>query len=122
MKSNVLKSKHSLAVIFFICVFCFAVKPSYATPPKSVDLAYDAKTQTLSVTINHFTLAKGMHYIKLVEIKKNGVSLSKNEYIAQPTDSVFTYTYKVQAVKGDILEVTASCNFWGHKTSTLTVL
>jgi hypothetical protein len=121
MKSNVLSSKLSRAVFFLICLLCVAVKPSYATPPKSVDLAYDANTQTLSVTINHYTLAKGTHYINYVEIKKNGVSVGKNEYTNQPTDSIFTYTYKIQAVKGDILEVTANCNFWGHKTSTLTV-
>jgi desulfoferrodoxin (superoxide reductase-like protein) len=79
------------------------------------------KTQTLSVTIDHYTLSAGMHYIKYVEIKKNGVSISKNKYDSQPKGSIFTYTYEIQALKGDIFEVTATCNLWGNKTSTLTV-
>ena len=79
------------------------------------------KTQILSVSIDHFTLSAGMHHIKYVEIKKNGVLISKNTYGTQPTGSIFTYTYNIAAAKGDILEVTATCNFWGHKTSTLTV-
>ena len=35
--------------------------------------------------------------------------------------SPFTYTYKVEAVQGDKLEVTATCNLSGSKTATITV-
>jgi desulfoferrodoxin (superoxide reductase-like protein) len=79
------------------------------------------KTQTMSVAIDHHTLSAGMHHIKYVEIKKNGVVISKNEYDSQPSDNPFTYTYEIPAAKGDIFEVTAICNLWGKKTSTLTV-
>ena len=92
-----------------------------ATAPKSVDLVYDNDKQTLSVTIDHYTIWTAFHHIQYVEIKKNGKFVSKNEYDDQPTDELFTYTYKIPAVKGDIFEVTAICNMWGEKTSALTV-
>ena len=121
MKRNLFRSKFLQAVLFIFFFLCCSSQFSYATAPKSVDLVYDMNTQTLSVTINHYTLSAGMHHIKYVEIKKNGETVSKNNYNSQPTNSVFTYTYNIPAVKGDIFEVTATCNFWGHKTSTLTV-
>ncbi len=114
-------AKYFQIVLFVFLGVAFGAQISYATTPKSVDLAYDAGTQMLSVTIDHSTLARSMHHIKYVEIKKNGVSFGKTEYGSQPTDELFTYTYKIPAVKGDIFEVTATCNMWGHKTSTFTV-
>ena len=62
-----------------------------------------------------------MHYIKYVEIEKNGAIISKNKYSTQPAGSIFTYTYNIPAEKGDVFEVKATCNLWGHKTSTLVV-
>ncbi len=121
MKKVMFRSKYLQAVLFIFFFLCFIPQPSYATAPKSVDLVYDAKTQTLSVTISHFTLAAGSHYIESVEIKKNGAAISKTNYDAQPTKELFTYTYKIPAAKGDIFEVTAACNLWGSKTSTLTL-
>ncbi|MGA2527078.1 MAG: hypothetical protein ABSF79_10740 [Smithellaceae bacterium] len=121
MKKIMFRSKYFQVVLFIFLFLCFSPQLSYATAPKSVDLIYDMKTQTLSVTIDHYTLAANMHYIESVEIKKNGEPISKNEYDNQPTGSIFTYTYKIPAAKGDVLEVTATCNLWGHKTSTLTV-
>jgi hypothetical protein len=121
MKKNKFRSKYFQAVLFIFLFLCFSSQPSYATAPKSVNLIYDMNTQTLSVTIDHYTLSAGMHHIKYVEIKKNGILISKNTYGTQPTGSIFTYTYNIPAAKGDIFEVTATCNFWGHKTSTLTV-
>lgn len=115
------KSKLLQAVLLIFFFLSFIPQPSYATAPKSVDLGYDMNTQTLSVTINHYTLSPSTHHIKYVEIKKNGVVISKNEYDTQPKGPIFTYTYKVAIAKGDILEVTATCNLWGHKTSTLTI-
>ncbi len=121
MKKVMFRSKYLPVVLFIFFLLCFSPQLSYATAPKSVDLVYDMKTQTLSVTIDHYTLAANMHYIESVEIKKNGVTVSKNEYKSQPTDELFTYTYEVPARKGDLFEVTATCSLWGHKTSTLTV-
>ncbi len=72
MKKFMVKSNFLRAVLFIFLGLCFIPQLSYATPPKSVDLAYDMDTQTLSVTINHYTLFTGLHYIKYVEIKKNG--------------------------------------------------
>jgi len=121
MKKFMVKSQYLPAVLFIFFFLCIIAQPSYASAPKSVDLVYAMKTQTLSVTIDHYTLSANMHYIESVEIKKNGVAVSKNEYKSQPTDELFTYTYKIPAAKGDVFEVTANCNLWGSTTSTLTV-
>ena len=121
MKKNMFRSKFLQAVLFIFLFLCFSPQFSYATAPKSVDLIYDMNTQTLSVTINHHTLFADMHYIRDVEIKKNRATISKNKYDTQPTGSIFTYTYNIPTEKGDFFEVTAICNLWGHKTSTLTV-
>ena len=121
MKKNMFQSISLKIVLFVLFFLCFSPQFSHATAPKSVNLIYDMKTQILSVSIDHFTLSAGMHHIKYVEIKKNGILISKNTYGTQPTGSIFTYTYNIPAAKGDIFEVTATCNFWGHKTSTLTV-
>jgi OOP family OmpA-OmpF porin len=122
MKNNVFRSRFLQAVIFIFFFLCFSPQFSYATAPKSVDLIYDINTQTLSVTINHPTLFASMHYIKYVEIEKNGTTISKNKYGTQPAGSIFTYTYNIPAEKGDVFEVKATCNLWGHKTSTLVVV
>src|SRR5664280_2267632 len=122
MKKNMFRSKFLQAVLFIFFFLCFSSHPSYATAPKSVDLIYDMNTQTLSVTINHYTLSAGMHYIKYVEITKNGTLISKNKYGTQPTGSIFTYTYNIPAERGDVFYVAATCNLWGHKTSTLVVV
>lgn len=121
MKKYPSVAKYVQVVLFILLGVACGAELSYATTPKSVDLAYDAGTQMLSVTIDHATLTRGMHHIKYVEIKKNSVSFGKNEYSTQPTDELFTYTYKIPAVKGDSFEVTAICNMWGRKTSTFTV-
>jgi hypothetical protein len=121
MKKNIFRSKYLQAVLFIFFFLSFSLQLSYATAPKFVDLIYDIKTQTLSVTIDNYTLSTGMHHIQSVEIKKNGIIISNNKYSTQPTTSIFTYAYVIPAAKGDIFEVTATSNLWGHKTSTLTV-
>jgi hypothetical protein len=93
----------------------------YATPPQNVNISYNSGSQILTVTITHKSFVTSFHYIKYVEIKKNGNVVSNNTYDGQPDEVTFTYTYKLPAVEGDKLEVTASCSIWGHKTATLVV-
>lgn len=121
MKRNLWASGYLPTILLIILSFGLCPQSASATSPKSVDLAYDAGEGTLSVKVDHYTAFKGMHHVQFVEIKKNGSSIGKHEYENQPSDDVFTYTYKIAAAKSDVLEVTASCNLWGRKTTTLTV-
>jgi hypothetical protein len=108
------------ALLFVLMVFCLYPQISYANAPQDVKLEYNASTQNLAVTITHNSSSSGFHYIKNVETKKNSVVLSTEKYDSQPAGT-FTYNYKVPAIAGDKLEVTATCNFFGSKTATITV-
>jgi hypothetical protein len=95
--------------------------PANATPPSDVQLSYNMSDQTLTATITHASFMPGIHYIKTVEIKKNGQTISTNTYKSQPDKKTFTYTYKIPAGIGDEFEVTASCNMYGSKTVKIVV-
>lgn len=97
-----------LLVINFIFVTVTAHEPSHMV------LNYNVKTQTLDVTILHFVANPETHYVNKVEIKKNGVIYSINEYTSQPNSRVFVYKYEVNASDGDVLEVSANCNQGGY--------
>lgn len=107
----------------FVLFILIAVCPinAYAHPPKEVTLSYTMSSQKLDVTIVHNSFFPNSHYIKEIEIKKNGVSVGVHNYQSQPTKSEFAYTYDVPASKGDIIEVTANCSLYGSKTVQLTV-
>jgi len=75
----------------------------------------------LTVTITHKSPFPNSHYIKIVEIKKNGIVVSTNKYENQPDQTTFTYTYKVPAAAGETLEVKVSCSLFGSKTTNLTM-
>jgi len=107
-------------LMLVLTIFCICPQMSYANAPQDVKLEYNASTQNLAVTITHNSSASGFHYIKDVVIKKNSVILSTEKYDSQPAGT-FTYNYKVPAITGDKLEVTATCNFFGSKTAVITV-
>ncbi len=109
------------AVLIFSMFNCVCPQMAYADPPQDVKLGYDSNSQTLTVTITHKSSFTGFHYVKSVEIKKNGIGVITNTYDSQPDPATFAYNYKVSAAKGDTLEVTATCSLSGNKTATLDV-
>jgi hypothetical protein len=120
MPKVICQQKMRLAVS--IMIFTFIVPLSaHATPPKDILLSFNPNEQALSVTITHASFMPGTHYIKTVDIKKNGLMISNNTYNSQPDKNTFTYTYKIPAVSGDVFDVTASCNFYGSKTVSSTL-
>ncbi|HUH66604.1 MAG TPA: hypothetical protein VLZ07_09225 [Syntrophales bacterium] len=108
-------------IVLLLAVF-FLLHPgtSIATSPQDVKLDYDAATETLSVTITHPSSFPSFHYIKYVEIN-NGSGAIRNTYDSQPDQDTFTYTYKVSAAPGAMIEVTATCSLYGYKTVYLTL-
>jgi hypothetical protein len=109
------------AVLVFLMFYCVYPPLTYANPPQDVKLGYDLNSQTLTVTITHKSSFTSFHYIKFVEIKKNGIAVSTSTYDSQPNPVTFAYDYKISAAKGDTLEVTATCSLSGDKTATLVV-
>lgn len=105
-----------LAALAFVALY---PATAGAHGPKEVKLGYDVASQTLQATITHTNFSAG-HYINKVEIKKNGKTAILKEYTSQPTET-FTYSYKVEAAVGDVIEVKASCSKFGSKTESLTV-
>ncbi len=113
----VILSLVGIFTIFAMTYLCPTAVNAHA--PKTVLLAYDGATKTLSVAITHTRFSEG-HYIEKVVIKKNGTVVATQEYKSQPSET-FTYTYKVDAVDGDTLEVKASCSRFGSTSETITV-
>jgi hypothetical protein len=81
--------------------------PLSAHHPSKLVLEYNTDTQALSASITHSVSDPANHYVKKIEIKKNGDPYLTEDYTSQPTTSSFTYTYTVTADDGDVLEVTA---------------
>jgi hypothetical protein len=108
--------------VLILLILCFLYPGmSFATSPQDVKLEYDMGTQILTVTITHSSSFTNYHYIKYVQIKKDGADAMKNTYKNQPDTDTFAYTYKVPAAEGETLEVTATCSVNGYKTVNLTV-
>jgi hypothetical protein len=104
-----------------LVAICFYPQVSLANPPQEVTLEYDVNSQTLAVSITHKSISPGFHYIKTVEIKKDGKVMSANTYDNQPAPETFTYKYMVPAAEGETIEVTAACNMYGSKTVNLMI-
>ena len=118
-----IRSKYAqvLTGILILFAVCFIYpQTSLANAPQDVKLSYDLPSQILTVTITHKSPFPKVHYIKAVEIKKNGTVVSANKYENQPDQATFTYSYKIPASAGETLEVKASCSLYGSKTTNLT--
>lgn len=91
----------------------------YASPPEDIQMKYNLRAQTLLVTITHDSMFKGSHFIKFVEIKKNGTTVSINTYHDQPTGKTFTYTYRIPAIEEDTFVADCTCSKGDKKTSSM---
>jgi len=117
--------KTSRIIFFIVSIFTVFMVMSLipagvgAHSPKKVVLSYDLEANVLDVTVTHTRFSAG-HYIKKIEIMKNGTSVASHSYTNQPSET-FTYTYKLDAVQGDVIKVKATCNKFGSASGKLTV-
>jgi hypothetical protein len=123
-RRKMLKSNRlcAVAACFLMAAVLSVLFPAIgaAHAPKEVVLSYDQAKHTLEVRITHSSMGPTFHYIKKVELKKNGQTVSVNEYKSQPDQATFSYVYPVEVGHADVLEVTATCNIFGSKTEKLT--
>jgi len=113
------KSKIFVCAATAVLVMVVFTAPAFSHNPADAALIYDQGKQTLSVTVTHSPFSDS-HYVKEVEIAKNGQVVGKYPCGSQPGDT-FTYTYKVPALPGDVLEAKATCSKYGSKTGKTSV-
>ena len=94
----------------------------YAHQPTSISLSYDLQSQSLSVRVGYYTENRSDNHIKTIDIKVNGMTIQSYHYTYQAfTSGTGTYSYKVEAKPGDVIEVTATSTTNESKTESLKV-
>ena len=88
--------------------------------PSNMILEYNSNTNTLSVTITHTSSNFNSHYINEVIGTKNGGQIINESYTSQPSNTM-VYEYSVNAINGDVIQVTATCTQAGIITRSITV-
>ena len=115
------KKKLSFLSILFLSVLFLQAAPVNAHTPASIILDYDFGTQVLTVQVSHSVTDPNSHFIIQIVVEKNSVEFITRDFTSQPSTSGITETFDVPAVEGDVLRVTASCNFVGDAVDSFTV-
>lgn len=110
----------ALTLIILAAVF-LALNTAYANEPSSLNLSYDSSSQTLSVSVGHYTYDVTVDYISTVEVKLNSKPYQTFNYSNQSNKYMATFSYNIEAKPGDVIEVTAASKLGGSKTSSITV-
>lgn len=113
--------KYIVLVVLLVVGLATMGMQAAATSPRYMKLVYQPQTQTLSVTVLHFSPAVKIHYVYKIDVLKNGNPDSTHLYTSQPKFFFYTYTYNVTATTGDQLTVTAYCSLFGKLTRSITL-
>jgi hypothetical protein len=108
------------ALVILMAVF-FSLNTANAHEPSSVNISYDLPSQTLAVSIGHYTYDVTVDYIDSVVVNVNGKLYNTYNYTSQYDKTLATFSYRVAAKAGDLIEVTATSKMGGSRTSSITV-
>ncbi|MHA2426473.1 MAG: Loki-CTERM sorting domain-containing protein [Candidatus Hermodarchaeia archaeon] len=117
-----MRKSHLLLVgLSMFAFFALAMAPVSAHPPTNMTLVYELSSHTLSVTVFHSVGDPNTHYIEYVTINKNGAFETDRNYTSQASATAYLDVFNIDAVQGDVLQVTAYCNQGGQITDQVTV-
>ena len=116
-----MKARNIALTLIILATVFLSFNTASAHDPSSVNLSYDLSSQTLSVSVGHYTYDKTIDYIDSVEVKINGKPYNIYNYTSQYDKNLASFSYKVEAKTGDLIEVTATSKMGGSKTSIITV-
>jgi hypothetical protein len=90
---------------------------AWANPPSAMKATYDAKRGELDVLVEHPVSNPETHYIKEVEVTKNGAVAQTLTFTSQSSRRNQTMPpIKFSMAPNDVVAVKAACNLWGSKT------
>jgi hypothetical protein len=101
-----------LSILLFVTIGIAA-----AHPPGRMELAYSEQTGEVVITVTHVVDDPALHYIKKVDVRKNGETVISETYAGQPSKDTFTYRYPLILSPGDEIVATAECSIGGSATA-----
>ncbi len=116
-----MKARNITSSLIILAAVFLSFNPASAHEPSSLNLSYDLSSQTLSVTVGHYTYDVTVDYIDSIAIKINGKDYKTFNYTSQYVKTMASFSYKVEAQTGDSIEVTATSKTGGSKTASITV-
>ena len=105
--------------VVFLLFLC--TRPLFAHPPTDMKLAYDTKKSLLHIEMTHVTSNMNKHYIRRIEIFKNGNKEKSMTIVKQATPSGHTEDVAFTAVSGDTIFVEAFSTGGGTGQATLVI-
>jgi hypothetical protein len=116
--------RHALVfgiIIAIFVIFILTPTPVRAHSPSSINLDFEYDSQVLTVVIRHSVSNPNSHYVFLIEIWKNDVSITTRSYDSQTNSSTQMDTFDISEEDGDVLRVKGDCNQGGSITGQITV-
>ena len=107
-----------LLFVIFICIPFNA----YAHPPKDINVQYSDSEKKLTVIVNHPVRNEKRHFIKEIDILKNGSTIASKQFGNQLTRTNQVYYFTIENIKkGDEITIKAYCNMYGELDKTIKV-
>ena len=108
----------------FLSIFClltFSIPMSFATPPVSITLSYDATKGSLHVQALHPSFNLEKSYVRLMNVYVNGAQVQTLNYFRQNDYKEFTDDVPMTAKAGDVIKVDLFCSLGGEMAQEMTV-
>jgi len=115
------RDSFALLAMTLLIFFVILVPMSFATPPVSIDLSYDADKGSLHVEAIHPSFDLEKSYVRLMNVYVNGAQVSTLNYFKQNDYNKFTDDVPLTAQPGDVIKVELFCSLGGDMSKELTV-
>lgn len=113
--------KRILVVVVFLSVLAFT-SIAYAHPPSDIKITFDLKTKMLEAVIVHNTSNPINHYIKKVDIGRNGKEIIEHMLSREDNNQTQTVRYLIPDAKdGDVISVEGYCSISGKLKKEITI-
>jgi hypothetical protein len=116
-----MKARYIALTLIILAAVFLSFSTVSAHDPSSLNLGYDLSSQTLTVTVGHYTYDVTVDYIDSIVVKINGNDYKTFNYTSQYDKTMASFSYKIEAKTGDLIEVTATSKMGGSKTTSITV-
>ena len=109
-------------IIIFLILVVIIPQPTYAHSPSAMRVIYDPSSKLLSVAVSHPVVNPRTHFIRRIEVIKNGIVIAERQFIMQYRKVLQQYKFELENVNpNDTISVIAYCNISGEieKSGTL---